>query len=325
MDVRLAVTSGPSGLRNFPIKEFPCQIGRSEKNPVCLGQDPYVSSTHCQLDWDGRDFWLKDLNSSNGTYVNGTLIEQPISISLKKSTICIGKTRLLLITGEQMTDDERKKAALANLLAPDSILVPSSKILQEQKTEESLLVIDICESSHIATHHGENVLLKVVYLLGEILTKHSEANEVQFLKCTGDGFFVTFQETKNALRAACKLQQDLQTLIQKEKIFTFSIRMAVHQGNVTVDKTGDRLGVACHLVFRLQEAKIESRISAPEGVEMLPEEDRILLTDEAIYSLGEHMAECFSYIGDFMFKGFDYPVRANLLIEDTKTLLEKLS
>jgi len=325
MDVRLTVTDGPSGLKNFPIEKFPCQIGRSNENPVCLDKDPYVSSNHCQLDWDGKNYWLKDLDSSNGTYINGCRIDEPTSIFLKKSTICIGRTKLLLISGEQMTDDERKKTALANLITPDSILVPSSMALQEQKTEESLFVIDICESSHIATHHGENALLKIVYILCEILTKHSEANEVQFLKCTGDGFFVTFRETKNALRTACKLLEDLKLAVEKEKTFPFSVRMAIHQGNVSVDKTGDRLGVACHLVFRLQEAKVEDRISAPEGVEMLPEENRILLTDEAIYSLGEHMAECFSYIGDFMFKGFDYPVRANLLIEDIKTLLEKLS
>ena len=324
MDIGLVVTSGPCKLRNFPVEEFPCRIGRGSENPICLDKDSYVSSCHCQLDWDGENYWLKDLDSSNGTYINGSRIEKPTPIFLKKSTICIGKTHLLLVSGNQMAEGENKRAALENLISTDSILIPSSIVFQEQKKEESLFVIDICRSSLLATHYGENTLLKAVYVLCELLTKHSESNEVQFLKCTGDGFFVTFRETKDALRTACGLLQDLELTVRKKEIHPFSIRTAIHQGLVSANKTGDRLGVACHLVFRLQETKIEQRVYALEEGGELSTENRILLTDEAVYSLDESLSPCFSYVGDFKFKGFDYPVKVNLLTEDTKILLEKL-
>ena len=325
-DVGLVATAGPHASDYFLIKEFPCIIGRGTGNPVSLAKDSYVSSLHCELDRDGNQHWLKDLDSTNGTYVNGTHIQKPTRIFPQKSTICIGKTQLLLVVGKQTNDNESRVIALKNLLSPESILIPPSGFFQKQKREESLLVLDICNSSGLAHLYGENALLKVVYLLGKILTRHAEANEVQFLKCTGDGFFATFEQTKQALRVACCLLQDIESTVRKKpEMPSFGLRIAVHRGPVSTDKSGDRLGLACHLVFRLQEAKLENRVSAPEAVSDLPEEDRVLLTNEAIRSLDKSLSNCFAYIGDFMFKGFNNSVRVNILDASIDILLKRMS
>ncbi|WP_435832235.1 FHA domain-containing protein [Amycolatopsis japonica] len=45
-------------------------LGRSRNAAVRLG-DSRVSRLHCEIRWDGTDAWLKDLDSANGTFVNG--------------------------------------------------------------------------------------------------------------------------------------------------------------------------------------------------------------------------------------------------------------
>jgi len=53
--------------------------------------DPIVSGRHCRLTRDATGYRLEDLDSTNGTYVNGTRITGPTTVS-KSDTITLGKT-----------------------------------------------------------------------------------------------------------------------------------------------------------------------------------------------------------------------------------------
>ena len=54
--------------------------------------DADVSRTHCEVQMDGARVFVRDLGSTNGTYVNGTLIaEQPLRDG---AVITIGSTNL---------------------------------------------------------------------------------------------------------------------------------------------------------------------------------------------------------------------------------------
>jgi hypothetical protein len=44
-------------------------LGAKGENDIVL-TDPYVSGTHARLYWDGVTWWVEDLGSRNGTYVN---------------------------------------------------------------------------------------------------------------------------------------------------------------------------------------------------------------------------------------------------------------
>lgn len=57
----------------FPIlDEF--TIGRDPENEI-LVNDPHVSAQHARLKVEGEDLYLTDLDSTNGTYINGDLIK----------------------------------------------------------------------------------------------------------------------------------------------------------------------------------------------------------------------------------------------------------
>ena len=45
-------------------------IGRSNENDVII-KDPYISKKHLSIVKDEEEYYLEDLNSANGTYLNG--------------------------------------------------------------------------------------------------------------------------------------------------------------------------------------------------------------------------------------------------------------
>jgi serine/threonine protein kinase len=87
-----AALIGPSG--RIPLKGEVISLGRRSTNTVVLGNDK-VSSRHAELRLAGKDYCLVDLESTNGTSVNGEKLA-PQTLRLLKSgdTITIGDTVL---------------------------------------------------------------------------------------------------------------------------------------------------------------------------------------------------------------------------------------
>lgn len=57
------------------------QIGRSPESQLPLVSDQRISKAHCSVEFrDGR-FWLRDLQSRNGTWMRGQPIRQPVCLS----------------------------------------------------------------------------------------------------------------------------------------------------------------------------------------------------------------------------------------------------
>lgn len=54
-------------------------IGRKNDNTLVLN-DRYVSAHHAKIAFDGNDYFIEDLGSTNGTYLNSQKIEDKISL-----------------------------------------------------------------------------------------------------------------------------------------------------------------------------------------------------------------------------------------------------
>jgi hypothetical protein len=72
--LRVLETGGGSGLQTGMIIALQPEtsVGANRANDLVI-HDPYVSRQHAHLRWDGVNWWLQDLGSRNGTYLN----EQP--------------------------------------------------------------------------------------------------------------------------------------------------------------------------------------------------------------------------------------------------------
>lgn len=76
MRVTLNVVAGPQTGRNFTFDQHDTfMIGRSEDSHFCLPHDRFFSRHHCLVEIAPPQAFLRDLGSTNGTFVNGLRVE----------------------------------------------------------------------------------------------------------------------------------------------------------------------------------------------------------------------------------------------------------
>jgi hypothetical protein len=87
---RLVITSGQKAGAEFPLGRDEITIGRSSDSAIII-RDDYTSTHHARLMlWNGR-WMLQDLDSTNGTFLNGSRVTVPTPIPLG-ATVKVGAT-----------------------------------------------------------------------------------------------------------------------------------------------------------------------------------------------------------------------------------------
>jgi pSer/pThr/pTyr-binding forkhead associated (FHA) protein len=71
----LTIETGPDAGHTHRVGDHALRLGRSPDNDVIL-RDPATSGHHARLERRGDQFWLVDLGSTNGTFVNGESIQE---------------------------------------------------------------------------------------------------------------------------------------------------------------------------------------------------------------------------------------------------------
>ncbi len=80
----------------YTIPEAALTIGRSSDSDIVI-DDTLASRRHAEVKWRNDTLFIKDLNSSNGTLVNGRRIDPQTEIALNNSdVIVIGDSRLII-------------------------------------------------------------------------------------------------------------------------------------------------------------------------------------------------------------------------------------
>lgn len=70
-------------------------IGRSKNNTITI-KDPYISKNHLSIVKDEGDYYLEDLGSANGTYVNGDRIMDVVRLK-NGDTIRLGQVDFIFV------------------------------------------------------------------------------------------------------------------------------------------------------------------------------------------------------------------------------------
>ncbi len=108
MRVTLHVVAGPQTGRDFTFDQHDTfMIGRSEDAQFCLPQDRFFSRHHCLIEIAPPQAFLRDLSSTNGTFVNGMRVE---SVYLKSGDKIQGGETVLEVevsSGEMPADREK--------------------------------------------------------------------------------------------------------------------------------------------------------------------------------------------------------------------------
>ena len=112
---KLQVLSGSSAGQSYELKVDSTTVGRVEDNAFQIA-DPSVSSHHCEILLKGADVVIRDLNSTNGSFINGERITE--SVLKPGQTLRLGQIELRIDDGSPMPAPSPSKPASASAPAP---------------------------------------------------------------------------------------------------------------------------------------------------------------------------------------------------------------
>ena len=101
--------------KDIELTNEPLSIGRAREADIPLLDDK-VSRIHCGIRLSDGEFYLKDLKSRNGTYVNGQRVEDTIKLKVG-DRIQVGSTVFILDTSPYETDAADGIAAVSSAMA----------------------------------------------------------------------------------------------------------------------------------------------------------------------------------------------------------------
>jgi FHA domain/GAF domain len=99
--IKLYVMDGVDEIQSFDLAGDTVHVGRSAENQIRM-KDGYVSGHHLKIIEKGDRYFVRDLGSTNGTFVNGhpippdveVEVEEGVPITIGMSLICLGKACL---------------------------------------------------------------------------------------------------------------------------------------------------------------------------------------------------------------------------------------
>jgi FHA domain len=95
--VRLVVQRSPSFEvgDEFQLNSAPLTVGRGGQNDLVLDGDEFASARHARIEMRGDGVWVQDLESTNGTFVNGSRVAGAQRVDAG-DVLRVGETDLLV-------------------------------------------------------------------------------------------------------------------------------------------------------------------------------------------------------------------------------------
>src|ERR1700730_992134 len=194
-----------------------CSIGRSAENPIVL-DFPKVSRRHGIINVQNvGEFWLIDLGSSNGTFLNKRRIHQPLRLC-DRDQIVIGDSVFTCRQPENITDDFRTTFV-------------ERTIREIENVPCWLLVADIENFTPLSRSLTSDKLATLIGGSVAACKEIIEAHEGMIDKYLGDGFFAYWRDDENTAKSvAAALVQLKEAQARNEPRF----RLALHFGLVAI-------------------------------------------------------------------------------------------
>jgi adenylate cyclase len=239
-----------TGGNKFPLRGG-CSIGRSPKNAIVL-DSPKVSRRHAIINAQNvGEFWLIDLGSSNGTFLNKRRIHQPLRLS-DYDQIVIGDSIFTFRQPEELTEDVRT-------------MFIESTIRNIENVPCWLLVADVEDFTPLSRSLTSDRLAELIGGWVATCKETIEVHSGMIDKYLGDGFFAYWRESENAAKnVAAAVDRLKQAQVEKEPHF----RLALHFGLVAiggVPSMGQEslMGKEVNFVFRME------KVAASLGISLL--------------------------------------------------------
>ena len=150
----LKITKGPSLGQKFNFKQEIVNIGRSAVDNDLILNNQSVSTHHARISFVNDLFFLQDTGSTNGTTINGRLVEKNERVKLENGAeVCVGSISLQFATGSDVKsvaqDDEPldktvfKKPAKKQSVKKQKLSLPG-KINAAEFIKKPVVIVGIC-------------------------------------------------------------------------------------------------------------------------------------------------------------------------------------
>jgi class 3 adenylate cyclase len=228
-----------TGSRKFPLHGG-CSIGRSPKNAVVL-DSPKVSRRHAIINVQNvGEFWLIDLGSSNGTFLNKRRVHQPVRLC-DQDQIVIGDSVFAFRHPMEISGDYRSTLA-------------ERTIREIENVPCWLLVADIENFTPLSRSLTSDNLATLIGGWVAACKEIIEAHQGMIDKYLGDGFFAYWREDPNAAK---NVADALNRLKEAQARNQPRFRLALHFGLVAiggVPSMGEEslMGKDVNFVFRME-------------------------------------------------------------------------
>jgi diguanylate cyclase (GGDEF)-like protein len=138
--IRLFVVKGPEQGRSFVFNGNTAEIGRGLANDVCLN-DGSVSRKHAKIYWDKDRYYVEDLQSKNGTRIDGNVIESGQRVQVEEGVpIAVGN--VLVSLGEKCSPNQLPNPCSIKAQAPgDDGMKPSTSTDRRSTQKKELELI----------------------------------------------------------------------------------------------------------------------------------------------------------------------------------------
>ena len=261
------IVSYPSGeAKNFSLEKKRYLLGRDSECDVCFSEN-VVSKHHAEISFDGKTGHLRDLKSSNGTYLNGNPIKE--SVLPREATIRLGhggpeiRVRFEGVPESVPKRHETRESIERQLLSnqqPEGIGVRTQMLLQtfhhfkERHTRRYRLILGVLSfllvaSVGIGVH--QYMKLRAVREMAVQIFYSMKSINLQITKLEDE--MVAARESKRLEEIAAKKQ----ALLDMEKRYDKLVEEAgiVTRGMDEQDRT----------IFRVARTLGECEIEMPEG------------------------------------------------------------
>lgn len=92
-EIKLELISGPMDGLEFALMKNTVTIGREKNQDVPLLLDVMISRFHAQIIYEGEDWWLQDMGSTNGTFIEKRIIEGKVQLPVG-NVFTVGSTEI---------------------------------------------------------------------------------------------------------------------------------------------------------------------------------------------------------------------------------------
>jgi pSer/pThr/pTyr-binding forkhead associated (FHA) protein len=184
MMVILEATAGPITGRRIEVRAgVILRIGRTPKSDYAVGEDSYLSSLHFAIECDGERARVRDLGSSNGTFLNGNKVAEE---TLKEGdSVMAGGSTFVVHLAETAPPITQDRPALART-APTPIMT----VAQTRIDRPSLVAGPAPVTAGFS--RGQLALINALYSAGEsvfaVLDAARDSRIPAFLEASGELF-----------------------------------------------------------------------------------------------------------------------------------------